>query len=156
MRGGGSISYRRNRGDIQGIREVFLDEFYRLPSEIMPRVVVDLGANIGLTTLWLNRHYEIEKCVAVEPVPENVRLLKKNLHDNHIDCEVMESAVASFHGTATFVAPVDSNLGHLGDAGDISVTRVTMNEIVDSLGCRVNLLKLDIEGGEQDLLAYPG
>ena len=30
LRGGGSISYRRNRGDIQGIREVFLDEILPL------------------------------------------------------------------------------------------------------------------------------
>jgi FkbM family methyltransferase len=154
VRGGGSISYRRNRGDIQGIREVFLDESYRLPSGIEPRVVVDLGANIGLTTVWLNRQFNIEKCVAVEPVPGNVRLLRKNLEDNRIHCEVIESAVASFQGTATFLAPVDSNLGRLGDSGDISVTTVTMDEIVESLGCRVNLLKLDIEGGEQDLLTH--
>lgn len=152
VRGGGTISYRRNRGDIQGIREVFLDEIYRLPFGITPEIVADLGANIGLTTLWLSRHYQIQKCVAVEPVPENVRLLRKNLHDNVIGCEILESAVASFHGTATFVAPVDSNLGHLGGVGNISVNTITMNEIVDDLGCRVNLLKLDIEGGEQDLL----
>jgi|SRR5579875_465611 len=45
--GGVSITYRRNRGDLQSIREVFIDEAYRLPTGFAPRTILDLGANIG-------------------------------------------------------------------------------------------------------------
>ena len=43
--------------DIFEIREVWIDEAYRLTDGFSPMVVVDLGAHIGLTTLWLAKRY---------------------------------------------------------------------------------------------------
>src|SRR5438105_3774582 len=55
--GGIEIVYRLNRGDIQSIREVWLDEAYKLPINQRLKFMVDLGANIGLTSLWLAKRY---------------------------------------------------------------------------------------------------
>src|SRR5438045_1000286 len=53
LKGGASIKYRLNRGDMQSLREVWLEEAYALPSDGVRKVLVDLGANIGLSSLWL-------------------------------------------------------------------------------------------------------
>ena len=152
LRNGRSISYRCNRGDIQGIREVFLDEVYRLPDRWQPRTIIDLGANIGLTSLWYADRYPIAHVVAVEPVPENAALLRSNLSINGVPSTVVEAAVGPRAGRAMFTVARESNLGRLGGEGTQEVSVVTMPELIEVLGSRVDLLKMDIEGGEQDLL----
>src|SRR2546426_10747489 len=44
VHGGIELHYRLNRGDMQSIREVWIDECYRLPFEVVPDRLVDLGA----------------------------------------------------------------------------------------------------------------
>src|SRR4051794_22115217 len=78
VRGGIELHYRLNRGDLQSIREVWIDEVYRLPFDVTPEVLVDLGANIGLTSLWLARRYGCRTVIAVEPSPDNARLARLN------------------------------------------------------------------------------
>ncbi len=148
---GRHVTYRRNRGDIQSLREVFLDEAYRLPSGLWPRHIIDLGANIGLTSLWLAGRYPVERIIAVEPVPENVALLTRNLASNDVPATVVQAAVSPHGGTGSFTTSPQSNQGKLGP-GDLRVPLVTMGELLRLLGSRVDLLKLDIEGGEQALL----
>jgi hypothetical protein len=46
VRGGIELNYRLNRGDMQSIREVWMDECYRLPFELAPGRLIDLGANM--------------------------------------------------------------------------------------------------------------
>src|SRR6185503_9090303 len=60
---GTRLTYRLNRGDLQGIREVWCEEAYRLPFDRLPRTFVDLGANIGLTTVWMCRNYGCDRVV---------------------------------------------------------------------------------------------
>ena len=52
-----TIHFRWNRGDIQSLREVIFEECYRLPVDISPRTIVDLGANIGLASLYFHAKY---------------------------------------------------------------------------------------------------
>ncbi|WP_165436250.1 FkbM family methyltransferase [Amycolatopsis suaedae] len=42
-------------------------------------VVVDAGANIGLFTLFVKRHFPSASVLAVEPIPHNVAALRANL-----------------------------------------------------------------------------
>jgi len=157
---GVTVTYRLNRGDIQSVREIWFDEGYKLPFDIAPRVIVDLGANIGMTSLWYSKRYACRNVIAVEPSAANARLLRKNLAENGVDAEVVEAAVGSQDGTAQFVSARDSNVGALGGApgsDGVSVPVVSMPTImrkVQSLGLdSIDLLKIDIEGGETDLLS---
>lgn len=126
LRNGVSISYRSNRGDIQGIREVFLEEAYRLPPWFRPRAIIDLGANIGLTSLWYADRYPVAHVVAVEPVPENAALLRSNLSVNSVPSTVVEAAVGPRGGRAAFTLTRESNRGHVADGAGLEVRVVTM------------------------------
>jgi FkbM family methyltransferase len=156
VRGGLKLHYRLNRGDMQSIREVWIDECYRLPFDLTPDRLVDLGANIGLASLWFAHRYGCSSIIAVEPSPDNARLTRLNLEQNEVRAEVIEAAVGASDGTALFEDAGDSNLGHLnGTAGGRPVTMISMETILGRLppGADVDLVKMDIEGGEGPLLA---
>jgi FkbM family methyltransferase len=144
------LSYRLNRGDIQSLREVWIDEVYRPPFSIRPDVIVDLGANIGLTTRWMHHHLGARQIVAVEPADDNNKLLERNVP---VGTQVVRAAVGPSDGMARFATDAASNLGRVADVGE-EVCQVSMQTVLELLpeGRRVDLLKLDIEGGEQVLL----
>lgn len=143
-----TICYRLNRGDIQTIREVWIQEAYRLPRHAEPGVVVDLGANIGMTSVFLARRHGARYLVAVEPSPENAGLARMNLSLNGIDATVIEAAVAAKDGEGYFAAHTDSNLGRLASDGK-NVNLLTVDSVLAASPTgRADLLKMDIEGGE--------
>jgi FkbM family methyltransferase len=155
IRGGLELHYRLNRGDLQSIREVWIDECYRLPFELTPNRLVDLGANIGLTSLWFAHRYGCQTVIAVEPSPENARLTRLNLERNQIVAEVIEAAVGPRDGTALFQDAGESNLGRVnGSGGGKSVAMISMDTLLQRLppGAEIDLIKMDIEGGEGPLL----
>lgn len=149
---GTRITYRLDRGDIQGIREVWLEECYRFSGA--PRTIVDLGSNIGLTTLWLHERWPGASFVCVEPDAANVRILRRNLRANRVDGAVVEAAIGPASGTDAFLPGPESNLGRLQarGPGSIQVAVVTMDHVLGLLGGSADLVKIDIEGGEQALL----
>lgn len=152
LKSGIALVYRLNRGDIQGIREVWIDEAYRLPFRLDPRVVIDLGANIGLTSLFFATRYGSSTIVAVEPDPANARLTRLNFARNGLIAEVVEGAAAPEDGVGYFESHPESNLGHIGPSGR-PVPLVSMSSLLDRTpGGVADLVKMDIEGGEGALL----
>lgn len=155
LRNGKVIHYRLNKGDVWSMREVLLDECYRFPGEIQPEVVLDLGGNIGLTSLWLDSRFQLRKVVVVEPFSENVRLARKNLSQSRGDVVLVEAAAGSSDGFADFSAAVDSNRGSVafGTTGKTRVVSMATLFKEVGIGPRVDLLKVDIEGGEAELFS---
>jgi FkbM family methyltransferase len=181
-RDGIHLVYRRNRGDIQSVREIFCDRHYRIPSSIRPRTLVDLGANIGLASVWFARRYGVERVVAVEPVGANAAIACRNLACNGVEGEVLEAAIGPSRGRVVFELADASNLGRVatgpearppapaavgagpassprgrdgaGGPGEglIEVEMITMHDVLARLGAGADLVKLDIEGGEDALL----
>ncbi len=154
--GGVKLHYRLNRGDMQSIREVWIDECYRLPFDLTPARLVDLGANIGLASVWFARRYGCGTIIALEPSPDNARLTRLNLEENQIVAEVIEAAIGPRDGTALFEDAGDSNLGRLNGTGEgREVAVISMETVLERLpqGASVDLVKMDIEGGEGPLLA---
>jgi len=164
-RAGVKLSYRLNRGDLQGIREVWGDEVYNLPFATPSGALLDLGANIGLTTTWMATHNHFTKIVAVEPDHDNAVLLAKNLEQNGIKGEVIEAAVGPRDGTVHFKKASWSNLGTCmetssdidGPRGEeVPVRMVSVPYILNQFGLdSLGVVKVDIEGSEQALFLGP-
>ncbi|HEU5003741.1 MAG TPA: FkbM family methyltransferase [Actinomycetota bacterium] len=152
-RDGLRFTYRRNRGDIQAVRECVLEDLYPLPAGFRPATLIDLGANIGLASLCLCRRYGISRVIAVEPVPENATLAARNLAINGVAAEVIQAAVADHRGVLEFALSASSNLGRVVPGGGLRVPSVTMPDLLDRLGSDADLVKIDIEGGEGVLFA---
>jgi FkbM family methyltransferase len=152
LRDGTRLSYRRNRGDIYVLREVWIDRAYELPPGIEPRVVLDLGAHIGLVSLWLWREYRTQATVAVEPSAANANLAAANFAANEIDVRLVHAAVGPTLGRAFFSEQSESQLGQLAERGD-EVDMVTIESLLESFpDGRADLVKIDIEGAERHVL----
>ena len=146
-----TLTYRCDRGDLQGIREIFIDEIYRLPVGAAPRSLVDLGANIGLATVWLCHHYAVTTVTAYEPLSENATLFARNCEANGIEYRIICAAVGVASDTVSFEVVRGSNMGRVGE-GSRQVHLVGINEMMAGLSTPPDLLKMDIEGMERDLV----
>ena len=168
LKDGTTLHYRFNRGDLQSLREVWVQEVYacELPFEV--GTVLDLGANIGLTSVWMAcrqrlRHAQSASfgplyVVAVEPVQANAAVAVKNFQANQVSGSVVCAAVGQRTGVVSFLVRAESNLGKIVSVANhsdtISVPMVGIRELLEQFpNGTVDLVKMDIEGSENALLS---
>jgi FkbM family methyltransferase len=127
-------------------------------------VVVDVGANVGTFSVYAASRTR-GRVLAVEPFPDNVRCLERNLEANGCDnVEVFPGALADRDGSATLY--VNSNgvahqlfpEAHLGEVRtSIEVPVRRLPSLLEERGFeRVDTLKLDCEGAEGLILPTLG
>jgi FkbM family methyltransferase len=142
--------------------EVFHHRYYDLPLPHAPATILDLGANAGFTAVFFSRVYPTAHIAAVEPAPDNLRVLRRNLELNGIAARVIGAAVGVVDGQLTLaLGPMD--YGHKivearaqGREVYLQVQALSVPTIMRILGwARIGLLKVDIEGYESELLRPP-
>src|SRR5262249_12626590 len=140
--------------------EVFDHETYRLPLPAPPKTIMDLGANIGLTAIYFGRLFPTAALACVEPVPENLRVLARNLELNGIHATIISAAVDVNDG-CVLIERDRMDYGHKiavareSSSGPLlKVTSLSVPTILQRLGWdRIGLLKIDIEGHERVLFS---
>jgi FkbM family methyltransferase len=69
--------------------------------------VLDVGANIGIMSVWFGRKLTNSRILAFEPIPQNFKALKRVLKCYGItNVEVIEKAVGNHSGVVEMVMPV--------------------------------------------------
>jgi FkbM family methyltransferase len=127
-------------------------------------VCLDIGANIGLTSMLLATFCPRGRVYAFEASPKNARYLRRNLELNGIDtCVVVEAAVGERPGVVPFRETEFCAGSHVAQraagARDPSVVPVPMIAIdgfveAEKLAAtRIDLMKVDVEGFEPAVLA---
>ncbi len=139
-------------------REIFVEEIYRIPSSDAAPAIVDLGANIGLATLWLKRRFPHAQVLALEPDPGIYACLEQNVRRNRLaGVELLKKAAWDTNTTLEFAADrADGGFAwerREGKAGarSFAVEAVAVQELLAER--RVDFLKIDIEGAERQVLA---
>lgn len=125
-------------------------------------VAVDVGANIGLFAIPLA--LAGARVIAVEPLAENVRRLRFNAEGNHLDnLVIVEAACGASDGRAVLHSAADPAFGSLKDvvkyrsASDLDVQVRSLDSLWHELGRpRIAIVKIDVEGGELDVIAGAG
>lgn len=104
-------------------------------------IAVDLGANIGLFTLFMSRYVgQNGKILAFEPGHKNLKFLRSNLSKNKCEnVEVFELAVGEKNGK---VLLQNEGIHNEVGSGDAEVQVVALDDIVG----RADLIKMDIIG----------
>jgi len=156
-----ALRLRSNDGADSFIRsEVFENQCYRLPLARAPATVLDLGANIGLSTIYFSRLFPGAQLACVEPEPQNLRLLAQNLALNGVSASVFAAAVDVWDGTVRMERASRDYAHRIADAGisrsaaQFEVPALSVRSLLRQLGwTRVGLVKIDIEGHEAPLLA---
>jgi FkbM family methyltransferase len=151
---------RANAGSDRFIySEVFEHQCYRIPVARPPATILDLGANIGLSAIYLARCFPDAHLACVEPAPENLRLLSRNLELNGVEADVISAAVDAKDGKV-WLERSSLDYGHkIAAAGNrpspalFEANAMSIQSILQRLNWnRIGLLKMDIEGHEKILL----
>jgi len=128
--------------------------------------IVDVGANIGTTTVPALSVHGFDRAVAIEPDPENCLLLRVNvaLNDLYGRVSVVSAAASSHAGKAKFDRIRDVRRPHqigsgrltgdsasnLLDVETVSLDQLIERQVIDPEQTR--LLWLDVQGHEDEVL----
>jgi len=144
--------------DLWVVKETVLDRQYEAASlALQPDwVVVDVGAAMGDYTVWAARQVPQGRVVALEPFPESVRLLERNLLENQItNVIVLPAAVTGKSGAAGLTLVGTSLVQHSTalEGGNTTVASLSLADLFEAAGItRCDYLKMDCEGAEYDIL----
>ena len=167
-----SLFAKRGRGELAVLdRAVKAITGLRGAAAIDGRTFVDVGANIGTTTVPAVLSYGFADAIAIEPEPENFRVLRLNLLLNGVEDRVEALAVAASSevGTQELVVTRDRSGKHwiatdrsklskkdAARATILEVETTTLDRLVDTGvidGDRVGLVWMDAEAHEGHILA---
>lgn len=114
-------------------------------------ICLDIGANIGVTTLIISDFCPEGKVLAVEPNREVHKVLRRNIAANKLtNVETARCAVGDRDGPARFFE--SSAFGHLAETGT-EIEMVAVQTLMKRFSLsRLDFIKIDIEGFEAMVL----
>lgn len=151
--------YFEDIGDFELLNEIFLQSAYLLHTELeKDPVIIDLGANIGVSSIFFAMCWPDSEIHSVEPDPENFRRLCINTKSlNNIVChqkviwshdEKVPFHVNKHRGSSSSIFKTSSkqNLIHLQAS--------TLHQFMDQISKdKISLLKIDVEGAEEAIFS---
>jgi len=161
------ILIANNSSDAQVFEQIFLDEEYSpilklfLDMKIEPTFMMDAGANIGLTSLYFKAHFPHMQIITLEPAESTFNRLTQNILINNYTNVI--NIKKGLWGKSTKLKADRS----FRDGQDWSFrlvearpTEQTLFEstcvqdiISDYSLLKIDFLKMDIEGGEDDVFS---
>lgn len=144
--------------------EFFVEKVYSKWIDKQYNLVVDVGANAGIFSEYMLRNEFAKKIVAVECDSTALKDLTRNFKTNPL-VTIIPKALASTNAPVTFyefsknplvsttLAPdlLKNHGAGLTSDNTTVVESVTLKDIIDVHGV-IDLLKIDIEGGEYDII----
>jgi FkbM family methyltransferase len=148
------IRFRRVGSDLAVFSQMLVRREYAPVAKLRDvRLIVDCGANIGLSAYYLLHCYPQARLIAIEPDAENYALCRQNLAPFADRSMVMQAAVWRENGWLRIV-PASRHGGawalkvepwHGGDVEGVTIPEILRR--ADEHG-PIDLLKVDIEGAE--------
>jgi FkbM family methyltransferase len=149
--------------DIIALKEVMVDAEYEC---VLPRlrhiespVVLDIGAHIGLFSLWLLKQRPRARVCSVEADPQTYGVLAKNVNLGRAvgaRWDARNAAAWGESGRALGFSAEGPSMSHrVSNQGDVVVQTVSLRRLLDEAvgeDGMVDLMKVDIEGSEEAFL----
>jgi FkbM family methyltransferase len=115
-------------------------------------LIVDCGANIGLSALYFAKHLPQARIVGIEPARDNIDMARRNTGHNPL-IEIVEAAVYDEARPLEIANPEAEKFAYrvreARTSSAQSVEGITIPALMQRYGARRNLIvKVDIEGGE--------
>lgn len=153
---GKKITYNDAKALMGMYHEIIHDENYKFITTREKPIIVDAGANIGISLLYFNSLYPNASMVAVEADPDISKILESNLKRNNCNAEIIQKALWSDSGKKLSFAQNGADAGSLfGGEKVIEVETISLKELIAPYDY-IDLLKIDIEGAEIEALKNIG
>lgn len=114
----------------------------------------DVGANVGIYSLLAADRIGGDRVVAFEPHPPTAARLRDNAQRSGVEPNVVEAALSTTAGEGRMTVPTDRAgvlFGRLSADGDVPVRLDRGDSLTDDVPTPT-VLKIDVEGGEPDVL----
>jgi FkbM family methyltransferase len=158
------VAYRRGTSDVSLVYDVLFKpgrkSEYWLPAGLEPRIILDIGGNIGVVARYLSHRFPGAAIHSFEPIEDNVAVLERNVAGRAVTVHPYGLGKAS--GTVEFAILPGAETNWAGYSmlrrdGDAATKRTAqvrdVREVLGALGgAQVDLIKIDAEGAEADIL----
>ena len=163
---GRDVFYRSGTADPFVLYQVLLKggkkaEYY-VPSGLKPKIIIDIGSNIGASILYFQRQFPTANIFGFEPHPDTFRILQKNVA--HLPSVTIfnyglgsaERRIAVRADAVNFGA--FNTRGEFKDRGfsaaEVECQIRRLDSVMNEIGIdRVDLIKIDCEGAEADIFS---
>jgi FkbM family methyltransferase len=155
---GERIVMRYSPPDSYTAGEVFYNRDYLGPFQIPAdlRTIHDLGGNVGYTTVFLASRFPYSHTSVFEPHPDHVHQIKLNIALNSLQSRTTVYACAAGATSRKFFLTDAATSSTLTDSPENGAKLVDVIDWLDlAKGQRIDLLKMDIEGGEYEIIFDP-
>ena len=156
---GDCLMFRPFTDDADKVSETYEPIVREMLSPRLSEVVVDIGANIGVHSVWLSRKVGPSGVVlAVEPERTNFTILSLNKRINNLSNVIpIMLALGADSGESQLLVPRPSVMGqvttitssNLSRPSVVTVDRETLDDVISALSIsQVSAIKIDVEGAE--------
>jgi FkbM family methyltransferase len=119
--------------------------------------VIDVGGHIGIFTLHTaTKVGTTGRVIAVEPSPDNFRMLNKNVKSNRLkNVTPVCTALADLEGTGKLFLDGSGRHSLLSRGADeyVETPMITLDQLIENQQLKqIDLLKIDVEGSEMKVL----
>lgn len=144
------LTYPNDGTILSDVISIFLDDEYGLRS-VCGKIqsIVDIGANIGLFSLWARHHFRDATIHAYEPNKEITHFAADNLKEATV--VLFREGVSNESTAGTLVMKQSSRFVKTRKEASGSVKLTGIDTVIDRIGGKLDLLKLDCEGAEWEI-----
>lgn len=140
---------------LHSLEEIFVEKVYQFTPDSAPHKIIDAGANIGLSVIFLKRIFPKSQIKALEPDPKIFKLLQENIRNFGYEKDVLLMNVAAWINNDPLIFAAEGSVG--GQVIDENTSRssaiqVKSIRLLDLLDTEIFFLKIDIEGAEYKVL----
>ena len=150
---GKPFKYHDNLSFIHTYQELFVQNIYEFQPSPEKSIILDCGANMGLSVLYFARNYPDHTIIAFEPDPDIFDLLEENVERFELkNVDLRNKAVWTKAEVLDFYT--DHGMGGRVNLGyenqpPRSIEAIRLSELLNE---QVDFLKIDIEGAEEAVL----
>jgi FkbM family methyltransferase len=154
-----TVCVRTNTPDLEvAISSLFEKEYNHIRASD-PKVIVDAGANIGTSAVFFAEKYPHAKIIAIEPEESNFSLLLENVK-NYQNIFAVKAAVWGYQDKKTIKNRFTGHWGYtISETSNKTASTgqeidcITMESLMENYDIdSIDILKMDIEGGEKNVL----
>jgi len=155
---------RNNTSDVDVYKSVIDCDEYNFSCCQEPEVIIDAGANIGLSTIYFAEKYQNAKIISIEPEENNFNLLKRNIQ-NYPNIIALQAGLWDKVGEVELLETGLDNWGFMtadsSNYDNITTPKIQKKHAVKTVTIEIllneynlgmiDILKIDIEGAEKEV-----